>query len=203
VSGGLSICFERLEYFPSKSPRVVICHCRNKRITSQGVIQNPSVVQKRKTHLSSAYLANFASGNTLILIRSPPHPTGITSLSALVGPSMHTIHLCSWATTSDGVAWCVSSEEGDEEMVIGELGTGEADVGRRLVEGLLTTQYVLITLVGHCPSGCATMSSISSPELTIPLHVSYIKNLSKAGLFLRNRHTSISHRDRPKTSHIT
>lgn len=116
---------------------------------------------------------------------------------------MHTIHLCSWATTSDGGAWSVSSEEGDEEMVIGEPGTGEAAVGRRLVHRRITDNIICIALVGHCPSGCATMSSTSSPELTIPLHVSYIKNLSKAGLFLRNRHTSISHRDRQKTSHIT
>ena len=46
-------------------------------------------------HLSSASLANFASGNTLMLIRSPPHCLYI-KLSARVencGPSMHTMHL--------------------------------------------------------------------------------------------------------------
>lgn len=49
----------------------------------------------KKTHLSSASLANLASGNTLILIKSPPQALYI-KLSALVencGPSIQTIHL--------------------------------------------------------------------------------------------------------------
>ncbi len=53
------------------------------------------------TYPSSASLANFASGNTLMLMMSPPQARYIL-LSALVencGPSIHTIHLpvCSFA----------------------------------------------------------------------------------------------------------
>lgn len=53
------------------------------------------------TDLISASLANFASGNTLMLIKSPPHCLYIR-LSALVencGPSMQTIHLPVWSLT--------------------------------------------------------------------------------------------------------
>lgn len=55
------------------------------------------------TNLNSASLANFASGSTLMLIKSPPHERYIL-LSALVencGPSMQTMHLSMCSSDPD------------------------------------------------------------------------------------------------------
>jgi hypothetical protein len=102
----IGILFKCAEHFCYRNrcltltPRIVIRSGSDQRIATIVInIKLDSYIPGTQTHLNSASLANLASGNTLMLMMSPPQARYMW-LSARVenwGPSMQTTHLAVWS----------------------------------------------------------------------------------------------------------